>query len=155
MGWRLDGTLEELCREGVLTLTAVSMLLDYLSDGISSPLYRALVDTPAPFCRSLLSSMELYRQPSISVALTSVPVARLDAALKHFVAALRAEVLSFDLERMQTLVARAILDDVSEFESNPAESLQDNLSLAFLYLKLRSVFFFLFSAIIFSPVENK
>lgn len=134
IGWRLDGTLSELTRTGFLT--GLSVLTSYLCDGIASPLYVALVDQ-ARSCRTVDSTLDLYAEPSVSICMQGVPTHLLESVQEQLMNALLEQVQGgFDLPRIHRVIERSLLDEISDFEQGPSESLQDNAALAFLYFDM-------------------
>lgn len=117
--------------------TSAVVLSDYLSDGIASDLYVALVDLPEPYCRSVSFEFDLFKEVSFSVQLDGVPVAKLEEAAGRVMEVFRDlyKKGTIDVDRMRNVIESSLLEDKSEFESDPAETLQDNVGVCFLYFE--------------------
>lgn len=122
-----------------VTVTELSLLGDYLSEGIASPLYVALVDQPEPFCRSVDFSFLHYAELAFTIILSGVPAARLQQAKERVFQVLQNffQAGIIDSDRMHSIIQSALREDYSSIETEPAETLQDNLALAFLYFDLQ------------------
>ncbi len=135
IGFRVPGPL----RDNAELTTELCVLTDYLEDGISSPLYMGLVDLPEPYARSVEFRYDQYAELGFALRLDGVPVARMEEAKERALAILadicRSEKL--DLERLRTVLTTSLLNETSELENDAATTIQDNVSLAFLYYDVK------------------
>ena len=122
--------------------TVLTVLADYLADGISAPLHVALVDLPEPYCRSVSFDFGICSELAFFIGLNGVPVARL-AAAKEKVSSVLRDILEagiIDASRMEAILRTKLEDETSAIETQPAETLQDNVGSAFLYFDMENDF---------------
>ncbi len=135
IGFRLPGSIAENCS----LVTELGVLGDYLSDGLSSPLHVGLVDLPDPFAQSVSISCALFAEVSFTLRLRGVPLDKMKDAKERALAILEDICKSeeLDLDRLHSVINSSWLSETSELEKDAAETIQDNVSLAFLYFDVK------------------
>eukprot|EP00931_Biecheleriopsis_adriatica_P076118 TRINITY_DN49867_c0_g1_i1.p1 TRINITY_DN49867_c0_g1~~TRINITY_DN49867_c0_g1_i1.p1 ORF type:complete len:1112 (+),score=214.51 TRINITY_DN49867_c0_g1_i1:67-3402(+) len=134
------GALCEMCWHGPKwedfeTITALSVLLAYLTQDSISPLRKALVETVPPLCGQIGHTMAEQTVYLITIVLKSVDVEQLskrnvDAEVTEV---LRATCASIDLSRMQSLVRQQRRQHLASVEESPHDLYSGEIIGAFLY----------------------
>ncbi len=129
--WRVPGHISK----NLELMTQLDVLCDYLDDGISSPLYLALVDQPVPLASSVRFNTRHYAEAVINLTLSGVPSALAEEASTKALTCLK-DLSVIDFDRMHSVISSSLMSTTSSFESNAASYVQDNLAVSFLYFEL-------------------
>lgn len=114
------------CTKENFRLTACSVLLRYLSETSVSPLQREMVEISDPFASVVSYNLIENLTSSLHLLFENVPVAKVDLVYDKMVSVLTniadgGEKL--DMNRMQNIIERCILEYFSNLESNAHEAL--------------------------------
>lgn len=114
------------CTKENFKLTACSVLLRYLSETSVSPLQREMVEISDPFASVVSYNLVENLTSSLYLLFENVPVAKIDSVYDKMVSVLTniadgGEKL--DMNRMQNIIERCILEYFSNLESNAHEAL--------------------------------
>ncbi|CAE8685746.1 unnamed protein product [Polarella glacialis] len=121
--------------EDLETITALSVLMSYLTDDCISPLRKALVETVPPLCGKISSSMYEQSTYLINLKLKSVDVEQLskrdiDAEISEI---LQATCAAVDLPRIRSLVGQQRRQHLASVEDSPHDLFSGELIGAFMY----------------------
>lgn len=117
-------------------ISALRVMWQYLTDSAVSPLQKALVDTPEPFCSDLST---FFYENSVflqCVHFESAPVEKLDSLKDAFFDVIEKVVKDgIDMQRMLSVIHREYLKYLSSFETRPHNTLALKFISDFLYGK--------------------
>lgn len=114
------------CTQDNFKLTACSVLLRYVSETSVSPLQREMVETSDPFASVVSYNLIENSTSALYLLFENVPMTKIDLVYDKMVAVLKniadgGEKL--DMNRMQNIIERCILEYFSNLESNAHEAL--------------------------------
>lgn len=118
------------------SLSALSVILDYLTDTSIAPLQRELVEIPDPFCNDISCGVLDFLETSLFLKAKSVPFKKLCATkekIKEVLGNLADGKEAIDMKRMGVVIHRKILDTKDKFEDDPHDTFADALVGDFLY----------------------
>lgn len=121
VGWRGPN-----CTKENLKLTACSILLRYLSETSVSPLQREMVEISDPFASTVSYNIIENYESAISFTFENVPLDKVDLVyekMKSILENISNGTEKFDMNRLQNVLERSILEYFSSLESNPHEAL--------------------------------
>lgn len=115
---------------------ALSVILDYLSDTSIAPLQRELVEIPDPFCSDIDCDVLEFLESAFIIRAENVSFDKLSAAKEKVKEVLRnlaegREVI--DMDRLNVVIHRKILDTKNRLENRPHDTFADVLVRDFLY----------------------
>ena len=117
-------------------MTALSVLLDYLTDTPIAPLQRDLVEIPDPFCSDISCDILEYLESCLVIKAKNVPFGKLNATkekIKQVLGNLAEGKEVIDMSRMGVVIHRKILDTKNNFENHPHDTFADAIVGDFLY----------------------
>lgn len=123
------------CRDHY-SLSALSVILDYLTDTSIAPLQRELVEIPDPFCSDISSDVMEFLESAFLIKAENVPFEKLSAAkgkVKEVLGNLANGKEAIDMKRLGVVIHRKILDTKNRFENYPHDTFADAIVGDFLY----------------------
>lgn len=117
-------------------MTALSVILDYLTDTPIAPLQRDLVETPDPFCSDISCDILEYLESCLVIKAKNVPFGKLNATkekIREVLGNLAEGKEVIDMSRMGVVIHRKILDTKNNFENHPHDTFADAIVGDFLY----------------------
>ncbi|XP_032814630.1 uncharacterized protein C05D11.1-like [Petromyzon marinus] len=117
-------------------MTAIGTLLEYLSDTAISPLQRDLVEISDPYCNKVGCSILENSVGCVYIKCCNVPFPKLSDVKEKLLATLRRigdGTEALDMPRMQTVIARQILEALNHAEDHPHEAIAFSCIGHFLY----------------------
>ena len=117
-------------------MTALSVILDYLTDTPIAPLQRDLVEIPDPFCSDISCDILEYLESCLVIKAKNVPFVKLNATkekIKQVLGNLAEGKEVIDMSRMGVVIHRKILDTKNNFENHPHDTFADAIVGDFLY----------------------
>lgn len=117
-------------------MTALSVILDYLTDTSIAPLQRDLVEIPDPFCSNISCDVLEYLESCLMIKAQNVPFGKLNATkekIKEVLGNLTEGKEVIDMGRMGVVIHRKILDTKNNFENHPHDTFADSIVGDFLY----------------------
>ena len=117
-------------------MTALSVILDYLTDTPIAPLQRDLVEIPDPFCSDISCDILEYLESCLVIKAKNVPFGKLNATkekIKQVLGNLAEGKEVIDMSRMGVVIHRKILDTKNNFENHPHDTFADAIVSDFLY----------------------
>lgn len=123
------------CRDHY-SLSALSVILDYLTDTSIAPLQRELVEIPDPFCSDIACDVMEFLESSFLIKAENVPFEKLSAAkqkIKEVLENLATGKEAIDMKRLGVVIHRKILDTKNRFENRPHDTFADAIVGDFLY----------------------
>lgn len=121
VGWRGPKcTLENF------TLTACSVLLRYLSETSVSPLQHELVEIADPFASNCSYNIIENSESLIYFSFQNVPIEKIDLVhgkMQQVLSDIAHGVVNIDMERMQNILEKCILEYFSSMETSPHEAI--------------------------------
>lgn len=121
VGWRGPN-----CTKDNFSLTACSVLLRYLSETSVSPLQRELVEIADPFASSVAYNITENLESLLMLSFENVPIEKIDSVAEKMRSILENIVNGgerVDIQRMQNILERCILEYFSSMESSPHEAI--------------------------------
>lgn len=121
VGWR-----GPKCTKENLKLTASSVLLRYLSETSVSPLQREMVEIADPYASTVSYNIIENYESAIYFSFENVPVDKIDKVydkMQSVLGDISNGTEKIDMNRMQNILERSILEYFSNLESNPHEAL--------------------------------
>ena len=118
------------------SLSALSVMLHYLTDTSIAPLQRELVEIPDPFCSDISCDVLEFLESSLLIKAENVPFEKLSATkdkIKEILGNLAHGKEAIDMKRLGVVVHRKILDTKNRFENRPHDTFADALVGDFLY----------------------
>ena len=118
------------------SLSALSIILDYLTDTSIAPLQRELVEIPDPFCSDISCDVMGFLESSFLVKAENVPFEKLSGTKEKITEVLRNLAHSketIDMKRLGVVIHRKILDTKNRFENYPHDTFADAIVGDFLY----------------------
>lgn len=118
------------------SLSALSIILDYLTDTSIAPLQRELVEIPDPFCSDISCDTMTFLASSFLIKAENVPFDKLSAAnekIKEVLGNLAIGKEPIDMNRLGVVIHRKILDTKNRFENYPHDTFADAIVGDFLY----------------------
>ncbi|KAL9988958.1 hypothetical protein ACROYT_G003456 [Oculina patagonica] len=118
------------------SLSALSVILDYLTDTSIAPLQRELVEIPDPFCSDISCDVMGFLESSLLIKAENVPFEKLSAAkekIKQVLGNLANGKQAIDMNRLGVVIHRKILDTKNRFENHPHDTFADAIVGDFLY----------------------
>ena len=118
------------------SVSAVSVMLDYLSDTSIAPLQRELVEIQDPFCSDISCDLLEFSETSLLLKAANVPFEKLSATkdkIKEVLGNIADGKEAINMERMSVVIHRRILDTKDKFEKNPHDTFADIIVADFLY----------------------
>ena len=118
------------------SLATLSVILDYLTDTSIAPLQRELVEIPDPFCSDIGCHELEFLESAFLIKAENVPFDKLLAAkekIKEVLGNLVGGREVIDMERLNVVIHRKILDTKNKFENHPHDTFADVLVGDFLY----------------------
>ena len=115
---------------------ALSVILDYLSDTSIAPLQRELVEIPDPFCSDIDCDVLEFLESAFIIRAENVSFDKLSAAkgkVKEVLGNLAEGREAIDMDRLNVVIHRKILDTKNRFENRPHDTFADVLVRDFLY----------------------
>lgn len=106
-------------------LLGCSLLLKYLTDTSASPLKQAFVEVEDPFANDVGYSLQENSESILYLAFTNVPkskIPKVSDRLKTTLDDIAKDENKIDIQRMNTVIHRHILETLSNLESSPHES---------------------------------
>lgn len=123
------------CKD-LYSLSALSVILDYLTDTSIAPLQRELVEIPDPFCSDISCDVMGFLESSLLIKAENVPFEKLSAAkekIKEVLGNLANGKEAIDMNRLGVVIHRKILDTKNRFENHPHDTFADAIVGDFLY----------------------
>lgn len=123
------------CRDHY-SLSALSVILDYLTDTSIAPLQRELVEIADPFCSDISSDVMEFLESAFLIKAENVPFEKLSAAkgkVKEVLGNLANGKEAIDMKRLRVVIHRKILDTKNRFENYPHDTFADAIVGDFLY----------------------
>ncbi|XP_015753163.1 PREDICTED: uncharacterized protein C05D11.1-like [Acropora digitifera] len=117
-------------------VSAVSVMLDYLSDTSIAPLQRELVEIQDPFCSDISCDVLEFSETSLLLKAANVPFEKLSATkdkIKEVLGNIADGKEAIDMKRMSVVIHRKILETKDKFEKNPHDTFADIIIGDFLY----------------------
>ncbi|XP_073242896.1 uncharacterized protein C05D11.1-like [Porites lutea] len=117
-------------------MTALSVILDYLTDTPIAPLQRDLVEIPDPFCSDISCDILEYLESCLVIKAKNVPFEKLNATkekIKEVLGNLAEGKEVIDMSRMDVVIHRKILDTKNNFENHAHDTFADAIVGDFLY----------------------
>ena len=102
------------------------ILMEYLTDTAASPLQKAFVEIAEAYASKVDYSFIENAESIVYLKFDNVPVGKLDEIrqrLFDFIGALGSDACPFDMERVQLVIQRRILEQLSHLENNPHDSI--------------------------------
>lgn len=121
VGWR-----GPRCTTENFELTACSVLLRYLSETSASPLQHEMVEIPDPFASSVAYNIVENSESMLYFSFQNVPIEKIDLVHEKMLNVLTDIVdgkEKIDMQRMQSILERCILEYFSNIESSPHEAI--------------------------------
>lgn len=121
VGWRGPN-----CTQENFKLTACSVLLRYLSETSVSPLQHELVEIPDPFASNVSYNIVENSESLIYFSFQNVPIEKIDLVhdkMQHVLTEIVDGKTKIDMERMQNILERCILEYFSSMETSPHEAI--------------------------------
>lgn len=118
------------------SLSALSVMLDYLTDTSIAPLQRELVEIPDPFCSDISCDVEEFLETALIIKAENVPFEKLSATkdkIKEVLGNLVDGKEAIDMDRLGVVIHRKILDTKNRFENHPHDTFADAIVGDFLY----------------------
>ena len=118
------------------SVSAVSVMLDYLSDTSIAPLQRELVEIQDPFCSDISCDVLEFSETSLFLKAANVPFEKLSATkdkIKEVLGNIADGKEAIDMKRMSVVIHRKILETKDKFEKNPHDTFADIIIGDFLY----------------------
>lgn len=115
---------------------ALSVILDYLSDTSIAPLQRELVEIPDPFCSDIDCDVLEFLESAFIIRAENVSFDKLSTAkekVKEVLGNLAEGREVIDMDRLNVVIHRKILDTKNRFENRPHDTFADVLVRDFLY----------------------
>jgi hypothetical protein len=88
--------------------------------------YLALVDLAEPLARSVTLSLKYQAEVCINLSLTGVPTLKMEEAAAKALSCLR-DIAAIDTDRLKSIIATDLLEEISSLEESAAESIQENV----------------------------
>lgn len=121
IGWR-----GPKCTTENLNLTACSVLMRYLSETSVSPLQREMVEIADPYASTIGYNIIENSESALYFSFENVPLDKVDLVydkMKTILANIGKSDEKFDMNRMQNILERCILEYYSNLESSPHEAI--------------------------------
>lgn len=121
VGWR-----GPKCTIENFKLTACSVLMRYLSETSVSPLQREMVEISDPFASTISYNIIENLESAIYFSFENVPLDKIDLVyqkMQTILGNISKGDEKFDMNRMQNILERCILEYYSNLESNPHEAI--------------------------------
>lgn len=121
VGWR-----GPKCTPENFKLTACSVLLRYLSETSVSPLQHELVEIPDPYASNVSYNIVENSESLIYFSFQNVPIEKIDLVhekMQHVLTEIADGKEKIDMERMQNILERCILEYFSSMETSPHEAI--------------------------------
>lgn len=118
------------------SLSALSVLLDYLTDTSIAPLQRELVEIPDPYCSDISCDVLEFLESSLLIKAENVPFEKLSATkdkIKEVLRNLADGKEAIDMKRLGVVIHRKILDTKNRFENRPHDTFAFGILGDFLY----------------------
>lgn len=123
------------CRDHY-SLTALSVILDYLTDTSIAPLQQELVEIADPFCSDISCDVMEFLESAFLIKAENVPFEKLSEAkgkVKEVLGNLANGKEAIDMKRLGVVIHRKILDTKNRFENYPHDTFADAIVGDFLY----------------------
>ncbi|ELU05156.1 hypothetical protein CAPTEDRAFT_140557 [Capitella teleta] len=118
------------------SLSALNILLEYLTDSAISPLQRDFVEIADPFCTAVKYSIIENSETCVSISFVNVPKGKL-GLIKEKLFALLAKITDsdekLDMTRMGQVIERRILEALNSLEDHPHDNIAFHVIGEFLY----------------------
>eukprot|EP01080_Neovahlkampfia_damariscottae_P009196 gene9196-1282_t len=113
---------------------AIKIIFDYLADTSISPLQKTMVESDDNFCSDIEFEMENYLAVVVTCELSDVEPKEFKKAKKKFFKEINKIIeKGIDKKRMKTMLNRAKLQYLSDFESEPSDYISEHFIHHFLY----------------------
>lgn len=112
------------------------ILLKYLTDTSASLLQQKFVHIDEPFANNVGFSLMEFSAPSLYLEFTNVPISKISEISAHLQGAFNRIFESktgIDMQRMNTVIQRYLLEGLSNLESGPHDLVFDVIVQDFLY----------------------
>ncbi|EGG21067.1 hypothetical protein DFA_00940 [Cavenderia fasciculata] len=118
-------------------IAAISVLNDYLTDGVTSPVGGEMVDIEEPYASDVVGYDQERHKIIHSIYFSNCSVDRMDQIKDKFLEIMKrlVEEKEFDIERMRSIIEQSKQKTLFSLEKSPENLISDNVAIDFVYSK--------------------